>query len=400
MTANRTEQGGELRGAGVVLFVVASLRGGAGTHALMLARELRRIGWRVLLAAPNDSPANAARAHGTFDAWDQLPLDDSPWFGQVGPLGEIIRRHRPDIVHAHGIRAAFPVRTWALFRRFSLREKGKRPGLVYTIHGLHPEFAPDSFRKWAGLSAERTLDRAVDRIIVVSPSDRDLVTSRKLAPLKKVVLIPNAIDPAPFRNTATRDEARAALNLSPDTFAVGALSRLHRQKAVHLLAEAADRLQHKIPHLVVLIGGDGPLRRELEERTKEVRLRDSVRFLGEVSDPAAFYRALDAFCLTSLWEGMPLVVLEAAATRLPIVATKVPGTVDILRHEKDAILVPPNDSAALAEALIRYHRDPVFAWKLAAEATRSLERFFHPDDMCRAVADVYSQVAGLAPVQA
>lgn len=392
MAANRNPESRLPSDAGTVLLLVASLRGGAAAHALTLAQGLRSLGWRTVFVAPNDAPARAGRVHSLCDAWEQFPLHLFPGIEQLRGIEQLVASHAPDVLHAHGIRAGCITRAWAVSRRVPGLGKGSRPPLLYTVHGLHPEFSPNSFRRWAGLAAEKALNRTAARVIVVSPSDRDLILARKLAPQDRVVLIPNAIDPAPFRIANSRDQARSALGIPEGAFVVGTLARLHPQKAVHVLIDAAQRLHRKINHLLVLIAGDGPLRAELETRCKAPELLTTVRFLGEVSDPARFYRALDVFCLTSLWEGCPLVLLEAAAVDVPIVATGVPGTKDLIRHERNGLVVPPKDPDALAEALIRYQRDPAYAWKLASEATRSLEPHFHPETMCRAVADLYASV--------
>jgi glycosyltransferase involved in cell wall biosynthesis len=325
------------------------------------------------------------------DPWEKVPLDTFPGSGHLRALTELVQRHRPKIIHAHGIRAGFISRLWVLSKRLPGRRKAGLPHLIYTVHGLHPEYAPASFRRWLGLTAERLLNRAADRVVAVSESERALILERKLAPERKLSLIPNAIDGVPFQAVSPREEVRALLQIPEQAFAVGTLSRLNRQKAVHVLLEAAARLQHEIPHMVILIAGDGPLRADLERRRDQAGLEGIVRFLGEVTDTPLFYRALDVFCLTSLWEGSPLTVLESAAAGIPTVATKVPGTTDLLSHEKTALLVPPNDPAALEQALLRVRRDSVFAWRLAAKANQQLKPLLRSEGMCQAVADLYSQ---------
>lgn len=389
--ANQAPQNQD-RPAATALCVVASLRGEASAHLLAIAHGLRRLGWRVVLAAPNDSPGQATRAHSACDAWEQIPLHAGSPFGHLRSLDEVISRHNPDIIHAHGIRAGVVARLWIISRRLFRRRKNRLPHLVYMIHGLPAAFALNPIRKWLALTTERILNHAAARVLVISESDRELVAKHKLAPSAKVVSVQPAIEPAPFRQPWSREHARATWEIPQEAFVIGTLAPLERQKAVHVLIDAAQRVCHLLRHVSVLIGGEGPLRADLEAQSEQSELSGTVRFLGEIADPTLLYRALDVFCLTSLWEGLPLVILEAAAVDVPIVATRIPGITDLLTNEKNALLVPPNDPAALAEALLRYQRDPAFAWKLASQATRDLEPFLRPEDMCRTMADLYAQV--------
>ena len=377
-----------------ILFIIASLQGGAASHLLTLARGLRERGWRLILAAPEDSVSHTSSAREIFHSWERIPLDESCHRRNLEFLHHAIIRTGPTLLHAHGTRAAFYARLWNLLRasRRPARFEPPRLPIVYTVHGFHPAFYRNTLRKWAVLLGERLLNRLVRRVIAVSASDADLMRQYHAIPEERLTVIPNAIDPEPFRNLPGRDTARADLQINPGAFVVGTASRLRFQKPVHTLIDAAEIAARSISDLRVMIAGDGPLRSQLEARVREKNLAEVVRFLGEVQDMPAFYASLDLFCLTSLWEGLPLAILEAAAAGVPIVAANVPGTKDILSSPGAAVLVEPENPLALSLAVVDLYGSPHRRLATARAAEDLLAVYHNPDAMCTRTETVYQEL--------
>ncbi len=367
-----------------VLLVVASLRGGGSSHVLLLAEGLAKRGWKPVLAAPDDSAVGRAKARDIFESWEILPLDEPLQRSQIEYLRHAILRKRPALIHAHGTRAALYARLLKI--RYHLSTP-----LVYTVHGLHLAYRGGVARPFR-LAAERLLNCEVDRVIAVSPADRLRMRRYHLVANRDLCLIPNAVDPAPFRNSIGREEARNRLHLPEDAFVVGSACRLHFQKDPQTFIKAAWILSQSVPNLQVIIAGEGPLHPALEKLVQRKGIENTVRFLGHYADMPAFYAAIDVFALSSRWEGCPLCLLEAAAAKVPTVATSVPGTIDLAGDLDCMLLVPSENPEALAEAILRYRNDPSFAATLAERAAVVLSSHLEPDRMINAVDSLYREL--------
>jgi glycosyltransferase involved in cell wall biosynthesis len=172
-----------------------------------------------------------------------------------------------------------------------------------------------------------------------------------------------------------RSAARRNLSLPNQSFVIGWVGRLSREKGADVLLDA-------IPHLSglpvsVSVFGDGPERKSLGARAAALGVADRIRWHGVVRDAASFFGAFDVFVLSSRTEGCPMVLFEAMAARVPIVATRVGGVPDVL-SPREALLVPPTDPVALAEAISAVHRDPESATARATAAHDRLLAEFRP----------------------
>jgi glycosyltransferase involved in cell wall biosynthesis len=161
--------------------------------------------------------------------------------------------------------------------------------------------------------------------------------------------------------------------------------------------EAAAQLRDEGLSFKLRLAGDGALLSDLRQTAAHLNLHETVEFCGFLSDMDRFYRSLNLFVLPSTgMEGLPLVVLEAMAYGLPIVATDVPGSTDALRHQLDGLIVPPEDPVSLAQALRRLLHDHSLRWRLGQSAAARVRERFTADTMARGVAAVYETVMGTA----
>jgi glycosyltransferase involved in cell wall biosynthesis len=159
----------------------------------------------------------------------------------------------------------------------------------------------------------------------------------------------------------------------PDSPSIVCVARLAPQKGHRFLIDAMAKVLTEFPAARLLLAGDGALRPELERRAAP--FGDRVAFLGVRRDARALTARADAFVFPSLWEGQGNALLEAMAVGAPIVATKIPAVEETLRDGEDALLVPPRDAGALAEALLTLLRDPAHGRALGVAAGRAAERF-------------------------
>jgi len=265
--------------------------------------------------------------------WYNLPL--------VLKLRRVIEREGAHIVHAHLYKPALPVVLAAMMSR------GRAPAVIVTIHGL------GSARTRGRRLANRFAYPKVDRIVAVCRAVRDdiLAAHPFLAP-EKVVSIPNGIDYAPFPAALTRREARERIAAAGgEGFWFGAVTRLSRGKNVDTLLRAFDRVARAYPGCTLIVAGDGPERKRLEGLAASPGLKGRVLFLGFRRDVPEILRACDALVHTSLREGIPLALLEAMATGLPVVASQRGGIIEVLGDIGAGILVDPESAGAVARAM-------------------------------------------------
>jgi glycosyltransferase involved in cell wall biosynthesis len=161
--------------------------------------------------------------------------------------------------------------------------------------------------------------------------------------------------------------------------------------------KAVARVAKVVPRARFIVAGDGPLRAELEALVGRLGLEQNVYFLGFRSDPRALIGLLDVLVVPSHTEGAPLVVLEAMAAGVPVVASAVGGIPDQVRHGEDGLLVPPGDPAALGDAVLELLGDPGLARRMGAAGSRKAATDFSHATMVERAVKVYRTALGLPP---
>jgi glycosyltransferase involved in cell wall biosynthesis len=154
----------------------------------------------------------------------------------------------------------------------------------------------------------------------------------------------------------------------PGEFAIGTVTRLHDSKGNSFLVDAARLVLDRRPHARFFMVGEGPLQADLEAQARRLNLGDRFVVAGFARDVARVVSAFDVSAFPSLWEGTPLTVFEALAMGKAIVATDADGLVDVLTHDRDALIVPKRNAAALADGIVRMMDEPDLRQRLSAEA--------------------------------
>jgi glycosyltransferase involved in cell wall biosynthesis len=271
-----------------------------------------------------------------------------------GLPGELLKLSGRSVVHLHVAQAFVPEVVYAAHR---LR------GLPYVAH-LHIDVGPSG---WAGfmLRAYKPLIlgpvlRAAAAVVAFTEEQRSAVASRYGVDPARIAVIPNGVDETFFY------AGQRAAHSKPRLLFVG---RLSVQKNLLLLLRALDGVSEQFETTLV---GDGELETELRQAATDLRLQN-VRFHGRAdgAELRRLYRNADVFVLPSEREGMPLVLLEALAMALPIVATDIPGSRDVVAHGRNGLLTPLGDSAALRQALLSVTGD-ADRYRRMSEASRRL----------------------------
>jgi glycosyltransferase involved in cell wall biosynthesis len=244
--------------------------------------------------------------------------------------------------------------------------------------------------------------RWVDALVLLAPSqgrylhDQEGVGRRPWSRTREVV-VPNGIAVPPPVADGARAAARTTLALPDDAFVVGVVARLSAQKAHHVLLEAFVAVRAAVPGARLVVVGEGERRAELEQLARDLGLADAVLFTGVRRDVADLLPGLDVLALSSVHEAAPLVVIEAMAAGLPVVATECGALRDMVDDPDQGRLVPVGDRRALAEALVGLARDPDERRRAGTAARRRAERDFDVTVTARGYEDLLARVTGLAP---
>ena len=321
----------------VIHFSDSAVFGGTERALLQLLAGLDRARWRPMLfhaASPgarqlvDDASALGVPTRAVTAA--ERPLRG---VASLPGLAQAIRREQPAVFHAH--------QTWSLSCRFGIvaAALARVPARVASAQ-LFIEMP-----RLLGIDVQHALlSRCLHRHVAVSRFVAGRLHDRFGVPEKRIVVIPNAVEPRAPVNA----DARLRIEVAGNAQAPLALTvaRLDAQKGIAHLVEAASM----VPDVVFAIAGDGPDRAALEARASALGLDSRVRFLGHRRDVPALLAIADLFVLPSLYEGLPLSVLEAMAAGVPVVATAIGGT-DELVSNATGTLVPPADPRALAEGI-------------------------------------------------
>lgn len=240
--------------------------------------------------------------------------------------------------------------------------------------------------------AERALDRTTDRYLVNCAAIATELSERGGLAAEKIDVIHNGIDLATLPFESTREGARADAGFDPQRRLVAQVGRLAPQKDYPTFLAAARIVAARFADVDFLVVGTGELRADLERLATELGIETRVHFTGLRHDVPRLLAGVDALALTSIYEGLPNVVVEAMATGAVAVATDVGGCRDLIVHERTGLLVPPRDPDAVAVALGRVLADPAWRAELAIAARRRVEREFSVETMAARTADAYRRL--------
>jgi glycosyltransferase involved in cell wall biosynthesis len=294
----------------------------------------------------------------------------------VAAVRRLLREAQPDLLHTHLYHPN-------LYGRLAALGLGLK-GVVASVHNSYTAV------KWHRRFFNYLLGWTTDRVVAVSSRVWEDVRRYDGIPAARLYLLPNGIDLAALETGLTREEAKARLGVKG--FCLGAAGRLEEQKGhVHLL-EALPQLKKEIPGVVLLLAGAGRLGSALEGRARELGVEGTVRFLGLRRDMPCIYRAVDLFVQPSLWEGLPLALLQAMGAGLPVVATEVGGSLEVIEDGVNGRLVPPGRAGELAGAILELYRQPEARARMGEEARQTVAARYSQEVMLRRLESLYLEV--------
>ena len=377
-----------LRGSGVlappqslnIAHVIGSFEvGGAERVALALAGSQRDQGHRVhaisLAAGPPGPLANAFSDCGVMTR----TIAKRQGFDTrlTAKLAAFFAQDRVDVVHVHNPQ---PLIYGAPAGRLA------GTAVIYTKHGANRDLGR---RVWL----RRAAAACVDAYVAVSDATAEVAREDHEASESKLLVILNGIDTSNFcAIPSARAAIRQALRLPLNARVIGSVGRLSRPKSHDVLLRAAAPMLAGPDGAYLLFVGDGPERCNLERLAVRLGVDDHVVFTGNRDDVARILNALDVFVLSSRSEGLPLVVIEAMATQLPVIASAVGGLPSVIEHERTGLLVSSSDDLALRVAIGQVLVDEDGARALGRRARAAVLERFSLQQMCRAHLSLYARV--------
>jgi len=354
-----------------ILMVFEGLsHGGAERHIVDVAGGIQNLGEHKIIVATNGGALESELSDKNV-LHEIIPgkrYSPTHLLKAAYAISALVKKHNIDIIHSHS-------RYYNLVSLLAIKLFHLAAMRVATVHNVYPD------KHWLGFWPSNT--------ICVSTAAEEYVL--KHANTKTRVILNGIPELHPERNS---QDLRQQLGIAPDTHILLNIGRLSEQKAQHLLIEAFFKVINTpdTPPLHLLIAGEGELRQRLEEDIKQFSLDDKISLLGSRDDIGDLINASDIFVLSSRWEGLGIVLIEAASLGLPLISFKTGGVVEVVHHNKTGLLVEPEDITGMSEAIVKLINNPKLRQEMGAAGKELYEKNFTIDKCVYETNRFYSDV--------
>lgn len=311
--------------------------------------------------------------------------------GVLIKLRRLLNEREIDIIHTHLIRADF-------FGRLAAWTAGVH-GIVATVHNVERYHV--SARPVARLARafERFSVRGVGKVVCVSDAVRQAIMQREKLLAAKVVTILNGVDLEHYQaNGLPRESVRRQMGIPPGRLVIGTVGRFYPQKGIPYLIQAGLGVVRERPDTVFLMVGEGPTRPDMWRKIEALGLSGHFVLAGPRLDVREMLSVMDMFVMPSLWEGLPIAVLEAMAMGLPCVVTNVGGNPEVVRNGVTGWVVAPRDPGELQDRVLQLVDDDGLRRSMGEAGRRLVEREFDARQTASRYAELYEEVMGTEPV--
>lgn len=298
--------------------------------------------------------------------------DDKPYqsfFNSVKFLRAKFSYKPPDILHSH---SEFTDITALL-----LKIRANPPKIIRTVHYGHQyEWRTKPLRR--AVLTNFLYPFFFDQEIGINEFNTARLNRRQIARLlgKQAINLPNAINLEGFKRTNIDIASKKkSLGFPLHSPIIGTVGRLAEQKGYCYLIDAIPKVLIDHPQAHFMIIGEGPLSEELKEQADQLNVSSNVKFTGSRSDIDELYACMDIFVSSSLYEGLPTVIMESMVSNVPVLATSIPGTDELVQHGVNGWLVPPRDPIALGEGISYLIKSPNLRHELVVNAQDTVQRY-------------------------
>lgn len=373
-----------------ILYIITKLElGGAQKQLVSLLRHIDKEKYSLLLFTASDGLLleEAMSIKGVqvqVSHFLERPINLFKDMLSLAEMYRFIKKNRIDIVHTHSSKAGLLGRIAARLARVQT--------IVHTVHGWSFNDFQSFAQRKLFISLERLCARFTHRFIVVCEHDRQKGLVNRIGTQEQYTLIRYGIKYEEFETKVPA--IRRTLGIRDDDLAIGMVSCFKPQKSPLDFVRLAHLVRQSLPNATFVLVGDGVLRNSVRKLTHALGLDRRIILAGWRSDMPAVLSAIDVFVLTSLWEGLPIAVLEAMAASRPVIATDTGGIAELIVEGKTGFLVKPRDVKTMSEKVSLLLRDARMRDATARNAKRRLGDDFRLEHMIRRTQDLYSSVTG------
>ncbi|TNE54702.1 MAG: glycosyltransferase family 1 protein [Bacteroidetes bacterium] len=355
--------------------------GGGESHVYELAKHINRELFELEVLCFSDGPLIKKIEELGIKVHliqSKHPFDIRTWLKII----RLYRSKRYDLIHAHGSRAASNLffLSWLTSCKF-----------IYTIHGwsFHP--AQSAIVRLLRIRCEAFITRCAELNITVSNSN--FLQGQRLFGLKRNKTVYNGIDPRRFDiNLIPCSSIRGQFNIPKERTLVGYLVRITEQKDPITFVEAISIVTKETCDVHFLIVGNGNLQPKIRQLISDKKLDEYVSFSNFRDDMPEILKSIDIYCLPSLWEGMPIGMIEAMYMGCACVATSVDGSKELIQHGKTGLLIPPRNPYALAMSLLNLHYNQAKRKLLGKRAQQYAQNRFDINHMTSIIERCYQEI--------
>jgi glycosyltransferase involved in cell wall biosynthesis len=382
---------GKLMNRSVRVLLVTKSTGGVAEYIRWLVQGINRGKFSLLVVCLSEnSPEFAEELRQVYDvqaisyAMNRYHVDVISDARVCFQLARLIREHQFDLVHAHASKPGFLARIAAL---------GTGIPVLYSPHCF-------AFHAGAGRMTilitsflERLAAFLTTRFVAVSEGERELACQYRVGRQEQIAVIQTGLDPAPYRLPVDIPYLKASLGIPVSAPVIGSVGRLSTQKSPSDFVRVAEAVHRSKPDAHFVWVGDGPLEQDVRNLSASLQLDSTIHWLGQRSDVQKLLHLFDCFILTSRWEGFPLVVLEAMAAGVPVVATNILGTRELIQHGVNGWLAPARDTESLAGLVLDLLTNPGKADAFRQASQARVENEFTRPRMLAMIQNLYEEVA-------
>jgi glycosyltransferase involved in cell wall biosynthesis len=349
-----------------ILYVITSLGlGGAEKLLLSYVERLNLNKYKFFVCTLREKPNDLASEIAKYAELINLNVNNRFDISVVFHLRKLIKKLQPDIIHTHLFQARIYTSFALLFTNRPASITHKHNSVNLKKHNIF-------------ILLEMLSLIFYDRIIAISQSVKRSLYTYEFVPKNKVYILSNGIDYSLFSNNS-----KIKTDLKDGNITLGTVCRLEPQKGIRYLLLAMKTILAKFPDVKLEIIGTGSLLSELQTLSVEIGISNSVKFLGKFTDVIPFYKRMDIFVLPSLYEGFGIVILEAMAMGIPVVATNVDGIKEVLINDESGILIPPKNPEAIANVVNYLIDNPQIRERFSKEGKKRASLFDIKDHLIK-----------------
>ena len=355
--------------------------GGGESHLLSLVENLDQSKFQPIVLSFTDGPMVDRLKQMNVEAHvihTEKPFDVTKW----KQVKHLLKEKQIDIVHAHGTRANSNV-LWAA--------KSLNIPVIYTVHGWSFHADQNPIIRNIRIAGEKYLTNKSDQNISVSLSNQQ--SGKSYIKSFNSIVINNGINQEKFNPKKTYKNIRQELGIKENATLVLFIARFTLQKQPLALIEAFAKALPSNPNLHLLMIGDGDQKKEAVELINKSGLNNNITLLPFRQDVPDVLAASDIFVLPSLWEGLPIGLLEAMAMGKAIIASNVDGTSEVIQNNINGLLIDTNDLVInLTNALLVLSKDKEIRERFSSEAIKTINERYNAVNMTRLIEEVYSKL--------